>query len=387
MQKILIVINHMNVGGIQKSLLELLKVLSKEKDLDVSLFCCKKEGAFLERIPSSIHLLPENPYARMSELSASACKREGKWYYLWRMVFSAWSKCFTKALPAQMLCSLIGKVGEEYDIAISFSQPIEDHAFCNFTNEIALHCVKAKKKVTFLHCDFGSYGGNTKRNRALYRKFDRIAAVSDSVGRRFSEIMPDLADRVSTVYNVCDVAEIRRLAEEQPLSYQKPTVVTVARLSEEKGLLRCVPIFARLKEQGVDVQWHIVGGGPLELRLRAAIINYHLEDAIILEGQQINPYRFLKNADYLFLPSHHEAAPIVFDEAMALGVPILSTETLSAREMVAERGAGLVCENNEDALFDMLQRAFVTKQPIATTAFPDKDLPLLQFKQVCSFKE
>lgn len=383
MKKVLIAISDMNVGGIQKSLLELLKALSKCQDYEVSLFCCKMEGAFLERIPENIKILPENPYAVAAEQTLSACKKRGIKYYFFRMILSFWSKCFTKALPAAILCRFIGKIGEEYDVAISYSQPIEDHVFCNMTNEIVLNCVNANTKITFVHCDFGVYGGNTKRNRKLYTKFDRIAAVSESVGKRFAEIVPELSEKLHTVYNFCDCNEIEQLAAQNSLEYPEKTFVTVARLSNEKGILRCIPIFAQLKEEGYRFEWHIVGGGTLKRDIEEEIARYSLEQNIVLEGEQLNPYRYIKNADYLLLTSFHEAAPMVFDEAFTLGVPVLTTRTLSAVEMIESRGIGFVCENNERAIYDMLYDIISNNVKINITDKPDNKVCMEQFNYLC----
>ena len=383
MKKILIAIGNMNVGGIQKSLLELLKALSKCPEYEVSLFCCKRSGAFLNRIPENIKILPENPYALATEQSLSECKGQGKKYYLFRLMLSLWSKLFTKALPSAILCRLVGKIGEEYDVAISYSQPIEDHAFCNFANEIVLNCVRADRKITFVHCDFGSYGGNTKRNRSLYKKFDRIAVVSDSVGKRFAEIVPEVSQKIQTVYNFCDCGEIERLADKSPLVYNKKTFVTVARLSEEKGILRCIPVFDQLKKEGYDFEWHIVGGGPLQRDIETEIAGYSLEHNIVLEGEQLNPYRYIKNADYFLLPSFHEAAPLVFDEAYTLGVPVLTTNTLSAVEMIRNRGIGLVCENNPQAIYEMLQRVLSQSETFDIKNQPDNEICMEQFSCLC----
>ena len=373
----------MDVGGIQKALLELLKELSKYPDYNVSLFCCKKTGAFLERIPKNIRILEENPYAVATEHVLSDCKKQGKKYYIFRMLSSLWSKYFTKALPAILLCKLIGNVGEQYDIAISYSQPIEDHAFCNFTNEIVLNCTKTDKKITFLHCDFGSYGGNTKRNRKLYKRFDNIASVSDSVGKRFAQIVPELSEKVKTVYNFCDCDEIEQLANREPLVYTKKTFVTVARLSKEKGILRCIPIFDRLKKDGYDFEWHVVGGGALKSVIEREINNYFLENNIFLEGEQINPYRYIKNADYFLLPSFHEAAPMVYDEAFTLGVPMLTTNTLSAKELVENRGIGLVCENSDEAIYEMLHKVLSDNQEFNLTDKPNNNICMEQFNSLC----
>ena len=383
MKKILIVINNMNIGGIQKSLLELLKALSRCPEYDVSLFCCKAQGDFLSQIPENIKILPENAYAQATEMALAECKRLGKKYYVLRMMSVLWSKYFTKALPSAVLCKLVGRIGEEYDVSISYSQPIGDHDFCNLTNEIVLKCTHADRKITFVHCDFGSYGGNTKRNRRLYRKFDRIAAVSDSVGKRFGEILPELSEKIQTVYNFCDCGEIERLAQIDPPVYTKKTFVTVARLSKEKGILRSIAAFDRIKREGHDFEWHIVGGGPLKGAIEEEIARCSLEENIILEGEQLNPHRHVKNADYFLLPSFHEAAPMVFDESVTLGVPVLTTATLSAVEMIEKRGCGLVCENNEEAIYGMLLRVISGDERINVTYKPNNDVCMEQFNGLC----
>ena len=86
MKKILIAASNMDVGGIQKSLLEILKALANCPQYDVSLFCCKKTGAFLSRIPKNIRILPENPYAVATEQALAECKQQGLKYYFFRMV-------------------------------------------------------------------------------------------------------------------------------------------------------------------------------------------------------------------------------------------------------------------------------------------------------------
>lgn len=381
--KILIITNHMKVGGVQKSLLELLKVLAQCPEYEISLFCCKATGEFLKQVPKKVEILRENKYAIVTETTLSDCKKLGKKYYIFRLLSSFWSKCFTKALPAVVLSKLIGKIGEKYDVVISYSQPIEDHAFCNLTNEIALNCTETNFKITFVHCDFENYGGNTKRNRNLYKKFDCITAVSDSVGAALARCVPEVKDKIKTVYNFCDAAEIEALSNQNPLKYSQKAVVTVARLSEEKGIIRCIPIIAKLKEQNIDFEWHIVGGGKLENAIRKTIVDHNLENTVFLEGQQTNPYRYMKNADYLFLPSFHEAAPMVFDEAIVLKLPILTTNTLSAKELVSGRNAGIVCENATDGIYNMLYYALNAKETCFETVNLDMRFNMAQFDAVC----
>ncbi|MBQ2715050.1 MAG: glycosyltransferase [Clostridia bacterium] len=356
-KKILFVINNMNVGGIQKSLLELLKALSKDEQYELSLFCSKRAGKFLSLVPENVNILPENKYARLTEESVSSAKRLGKIMALKRAYYSFLSKKFTKEKPVRKICKKIGKLEGFWDLAVAYAQPIEDRAFNNICNEIVLNCVDAKKKATFLHCDFSMYGGNTARNRALYEKFDKIGACSNSVGEKFKGCVPSVADRVRTVYNLCDVEQIKLLSEEDTVVYDKPTIVTVARLSSEKGHERVLSALKRIKDEGVDFCWSVVGGGSLDAKIKEKIKEFGLEEYVVMHGEQTNPYRYVKGADFLLLSSYHEAAPIVFDEAMVLGVTVLSTETLSARELVEGRDIGYVCENSEEGLYKLIKDA------------------------------
>ena len=74
---------------------------------------------------------------------------------------------------------------------------------------------------------------------------------------------------------------------------------------------------------------------------------------VFFMGEKVNPYAYMKNADYLLVPSYHEAAPLVFDEAKCLGLKIITTDTVSAKELVGT-DYGIVCENEDSALRNVL---------------------------------
>lgn len=359
MANIIFVISNMNLGGIQKSLLELLRALS-ETTHKVSLYCCNPTGPFLTEVPETIEIIPPSDYAKITDLNAKECRKIGLRFFLLRYFLSAITKLFGKTIPVEFICWRIGKLKHKYDYAISYSQPLHDKQFCGLVNEIVLSCVNAKKKITFLHCDFSAYGGNTALNRNLYNQFDAIAAVSNSVGYVIKKIVPQIAAKVFTVRNSFSAIDIINKSNDNPIEYNRTAIVTVARISSEKGLLRCIPIIKKLHEGGYDFEWHIVGDGPLFRELKSLVVENELEKVVYLEGAQNNPYRFLKNASYLFLPSFHEAAPIVYDEAIALNIPVLTTRTLSADEIIGTEH-GIVCENNEAGIENMLKLALDKK--------------------------
>lgn len=380
MKKLLFVINHMNMGGIQKALVELLK--SIDGRYDVYLLCIRPNGVLLDEIPSSIHILKASKMLLASELSSQETKQLGLITYSMRIIASVWTKVFSKRLPAYIITKYMQKSLGKFDVAISYTQPIRSKRLFNLSNEVVLNSCQAEKKVSFIHCDYANYGGNDAVNQRIYKKMDLIAAVSESVGKCLIEQIPEVADKVITVRNCCNQDDIMSLSEVDTVFYkEKYPIVTVARLSEEKGLVRCVSMIAKLKAEGFDIKWHIIGAGPEEDRLKKEILNYQADEYVILHGEQKNPYRFMKNAKLFLLPSFHEAAPMVFDEASCLKIPILSTETTSAIEMVEKQGNGWVCKIDDNSLLLKLENVLFQLDAFSVSKKDAKwrDIPLNQF--------
>ena len=350
----------MEQGGIQHSLLELLKKIITY-NFDISLLCINRSGEYYSRIPETIKVIELSKYQVVSEIDLNHCKEKGKCFYFLRLCTSILTKLGLKNIASKIYTFLLGKTADEYDIAISYSQPTDDNDFFCLTNEIVMDCCKAKQKGTFVHCDYRLYGGNTRRNRKIYNKMDFICTVSTSVRDNFLKCIPDVSNKTYVVNNCCDVDLIISEAKRDAIIYQKRALVSVCRLSEEKGLLRCIPLMKHLEEKGFEFEWHIVGGGSQYKKLKKTIEDYHLNEVVILEKKQSNPYRFMKNASFIFVPSFHEAAPLVFDEAIILGIPVLTTNTLSAEEIIKNNNYGLICENNDEAILEMLIDAFSSK--------------------------
>ena len=362
MKKVLFVINNLEIGGIQKSLMELLKCICHS--YEITLFCIDASGPLSTELPDNIKVVEGNKFAKIAEWDAQKLRKLGLLYSLLRVLFVGFTRLLGKKTPAFVYSKFIHVSNVEYDLAISYAQPLHSIQFANLCNEIVLYSIKAQRKATFVHCDYKNYGGDCDYNRWLYKKFNLIAAVSNSVKNRFVETIPSLKEKVCVVYNACDIEQIHRLSKINTVHYKKKAIVSVSRLSKEKGLARCIPIIYSLIKTGYEFEWHILGDGPERMKIRKLIEEYSLEGVIFLEGMQSNPYRFIKNADYLFLPSFHEAAPMVFNEAATLNTFVLTTKTLSAIELVEKRGIGMVCENTEGGIAKMLEKVLTKKYTI-----------------------
>ena len=194
-----------------------------------------------------------------------------------------------------------------------------------------------------------AYSAGTKismspeRNNKEYSEFNKIACCSESVRSRFMQGAKIQEEKVYTLRNFYDF-DIVDLASGNPYKYENSyiTLVTVARLSSEKGIDKAID--ALYASGRVDIRYYIIGDGPQKDILQEKIKEYRMEKRIFILGEQQNPYRYMINADYLLVPSLHEAAPMVFDEANLLGLRIISTNTTSAKEMIDEH-SGIIYDD------------------------------------------
>ncbi|MEH6945422.1 glycosyltransferase, partial [Bacillus sp. JJ722] len=265
-------------------------------------------------------------------------------------------KLFNNTMPIQLVVSTEKKL-KGFDVAISYLHSSNDKDFYGGCNEFVLKKVATKKKIAYIHCDYLNYGGKTTKNNRIYKKFKTIAAVSVGCKDRFIQSIPDLTSKTLCVKNCQNYNEIIKKANVSPIVYNSNSfnIVTVSRLSREKGIVRTMDIIAKLIKKNYKICWHIIGEGEQKKTIEELIEFHSLEGKVILYGNQNNPYRYMINAELFLLPSYHEAAPMVFDEAKILGLPILATKTISTKEMIIDANAGWVCENSTEGIQTKLE--------------------------------
>nr|WP_255483538.1 glycosyltransferase [Rhodanobacter sp. A1T4] len=163
--------------------------------------------------------------------------------------------------------------------------------------------------------------------RWLYRHAAGLVAVSSGVARDLRGL--GLADdRIHVIRNPVDVERLRQLAAVglPPLMQDKtPYVVSLGRLTEAKDfptLLRAYATSA-LRDSHYLI---IVGEGEQRANLENLMRDLGLADRVLLMGAMDNPYRVLADASLHILSSRWEGYPNVLLEALALGVPVVSTD-------------------------------------------------------------
>lgn len=353
-KKLLIVNNNLAIGGVQRSLINLLNVI--KNTYDVTLFVFSNSGEYSTSIPAQVKVIEASPFLQLLGLSQAQAKKINYLYYT-RAASALYSKIFSNHLPISILISTQEKL-TGFDVAISFLHNGPERLLYGGCNEFVLHRVNAKVKITFLHSDYLNYGENTHRKRKLYKRFDKIAVVSEGCRESLIKVVPELKEKTHCVYNCHNYSEYIIKSKDNPIEYPEDflNIVTVARLSAEKGILRGIDVMKKLVKDGRKIRWYIVGDGIQKKEIENKIIDSEASKYIFAYGNQENPYRYMKNADILLLTSFHEASPMVIAEAKCLGVPIITTRTSSAKEMVTEGKEGFVCENSVSGIYETLTK-------------------------------
>ncbi|MBN2517867.1 MAG: glycosyltransferase [Candidatus Altiarchaeota archaeon] len=148
----------------------------------------------------------------------------------------------------------------------------------------------------------------------------------------------------------------RRLMEKLGLE-KKTVLISVCRLSKRKGLGYLLEALPRVIEKERDLRLLIVGDGPEKDKLQQLTKRFGLQENVIFVGSTPNDelIRYYNLADIFVLPSLHEGMGIVFLEAMACGLPVVTTKTGGMTDFVVDGKTGLLVEaKNSKQLADAL---------------------------------
>jgi glycosyltransferase involved in cell wall biosynthesis len=175
--------------------------------------------------------------------------------------------------------------------------------------------------------------------RQLYRTADEFLAVSDALGAEVAEFFR-LRRPVHTVYNPFQPATIRALAAQAPdiTLPDGPFIVACGRLVKAKGFDDVISAVGALRPHR-RLKLVIVGEGPERAALEARAREHGLADDIVLPGYLENPFAVFARASAFVLSSRYgEAFSRVLVEAMACGVPVISSRCRWGPEEVLGSG-------------------------------------------------
>lgn len=180
---------------------------------------------------------------------------------------------------------------------------------------------------------------------------DSIIAVSDAVKLGLIENGVK-KEKIILIHNGIDSEYIKQKSEEaveeQIIFSQNKTILSVGRLSPEKGHKNLIEAFALIKNR-TDAVLVIVGWGPEEPKMRELINKYGLDERVHMLGFRENPFKYMAKSSFLVLPSISEAFPSVLMEAAVCGLPVIATDSGGPREIIDVVKHGLVVPKQDNA--------------------------------------
>lgn len=366
-KKMLIIGIMMNSAGTEKAFLSMMNELDFDR-YDVELLLAKKEGLLMDLIPKQIKVTGPIDYSDMFLLSSKNASQtilrsfvkknplvlfEILPYFV-KIILSPGTKSFT---ATRLWCRLLRKfkpVSGEYDIAVAFWGDRTMFYMCDK--------VKAKKKIAWLHFDYSFPPRDDELYIRYFRQCDYIVNVSSACHNALVSKLPEIKDKCVMIENINSPSMIREMAKcgdtFTDTAFDGIRIVTVARICEQKGSDFIVPVLARLKEEGYNIRWYMVGGGdPAEVeKLKTSAEAAGVSDSLILLGATVNPYRYISDADIFALPSRYEGKPITIEEAKMLCKPIVVSNYLSASEQLDGGRYGIITEIGTEGLYSGIKR-------------------------------
>ncbi|MEZ9976641.1 glycosyltransferase [Vibrio breoganii] len=207
---------------------------------------------------------------------------------------------------------------------------------------------------------------------------DKITCVSEGVARDMSDNFSIDIEKLNVMYNPAYTEEIHKLSEEcidHPwFDDEYNTVVSLGRLSNQKDFGTLIKAFKIVYETDNTSRLVIFGDGGLHDKLLRLIDSLDLSDVVSLHGFELNPYKYLAKADLFVLSSIYEGFGNVIVEALALNVPVVSTDCPSGpAEILSDGDWGmLVPPRNPEQLADAIVRS-LNKKEVSNTLVRAQD--------------
>lgn len=324
-RNLLIIIPNLGRGGAQQVYRQQLAYLSKDFEVTGCVF--NWNGAF-----------PEDQHAGMVSLDVPGGKNlfEKVWYF------------FLRIIRLQKLKRL-----KQINVSISH---LEGADYVNLLSG------KADKKICWIHgtkhhdANIEGWLGSLRMKwlmPILYNRADQIVTVSQGIAKELLGAISGLENRIQVIYNGFDVEQIITKSREpieaslEHIFNTSKVLITHCRLSRQKNLEALITIFSRIDRS--ETKLFIVGDGELrnaliqlgtqlDLSVWNAWDNTPLDvnSEVFFVGQQTNPFNYLRPSFLYMMTSGWEGFPLALCEAMACGLPVISTDCFTGpREIIA----------------------------------------------------
>lgn len=342
--KLLFVMGFMQVGGIEKSLINLCQALNPD-EFDITVLILAQGEGIASELPDYVKTLYVDRFRSKSfqkQYSPFLAKIHKKHEQI--VLNSSINRFIRRAsylvlkFETHLYKAYISKIFNNsfFDTVVGYMQ--------GEPSDIAMSCFKTLQKYVFYH------HGNVLEflnDKKYYNNATKVIALSQGVKKDIEEKRGVSSEKVIVLHNIYQPSIIIKQAEKK-CEYDSISIlklVSVARLSPEKGILNAIEAAKILAQSSLEFLWFIVGEDHTDYGnlCKERIKEYRLENRVHFTGVKQNPFPYVRAADIFIQPSKCEALPNTIVEALILNKPIVSTMTYGALELIENNRNGVLC--------------------------------------------
>lgn len=349
-KKLLFVNGHLNVGGVEKSLADLLNNLDYHK-YDVDLLLLEDKGTYLQQIPKEVNIIFFNttkaygPLLKSIFLNLFTLQWSMIWYRIILLITNKFGKTYLSILR------YILPLKSVYNVAIAYRPGI--------CADIVAYTVKSKKKIVWWHHGTINIDSSTiLEYNKTWTYFNNVVTVSYGCKQLLAKTFQYPTNKIIVLPNIINTEQILKMAgTDSPYNNNKLKIISVGRLCPEKHFENIIYVTKRLIDDGrYDFHWYIIGDGELHEDLIKKINKYKINKHVTLLGKKNNPYPWIKYANIFVHPSYVESQGLVVLEAMTLGTPCVVCRSIGTSEFMINGVNGILTEPNELSLYTGLKQ-------------------------------
>jgi glycosyltransferase involved in cell wall biosynthesis len=337
----------MHIGGPQRSLLNLLKLLDYECN-EVTLMLFSLSGELLPEVPQNVNII---------EIKPSHLYEKFK-FFRNSFFFNLYSRILVRILSRLTNFCTINKYNWSWIVfstKINRSTKVFDIAIAYMEGPPIYYLVDkitSKVKIGRLATDYSKIIENRFWDEKYFSNLNILFCVSEDVLKIFKDIFPEFSQKLRIFHTILLPDDLRKKALSGETFIGRPStykILTIARLSHEKGIDIAICACKSLIERGHSVSWYVIGDGSNGF-YRDMINKSGLEDIFFILKATNNPYRFLKDCDIYVQPSRHEGRSNAILEAKVFCKPIVLTNFKTSHSHIINNYNGLISELDSDDL-------------------------------------
>jgi len=348
--KIKVLFRHrsMEMGGVEKVLLSMLNNLDQNK-FEMTVCLNMNQGELRNEFPPHVRKISLTP--GKEDLSENSLLKK------FQLVKRRWALNKHKTNPK--ITDRLLK--DTYDIEIAPTYAAFDSVL-NSSN-------KNSKKIGWLHSDVTvpKFKPLLPAVTRQIPQFDYFIFGSQQTKDIFVKTFPEVRlPENQVILNAIPIDEIRQKADAfKPEFPQKPVFASVARLHSRKGFHKLLEAHAKLLKEGFDHHIVIIGDGEEKENLKKQAEALGVTQSFEFLGSLLNPYPYVKNADFYILPSESEGWPLIIADTLILQKPIIATNVGGIPEMLTHEENGYLINYEVKEMYEAMKKFMTDADLIA----------------------